>query len=804
MGKKYAIIHDSLAKEIAQKASVKTRRFRQIKAVLKQSIERNKLLDKSDLQEIKVLQQDFALSEKELILIQKSKQQILLKFIVIAITIFTILAITAFALWFRWQSNQEAQRAEARRLAFIARQELNQKNATTALRLTALANQYQESPIVSTVLSDAFHQNYNGIPFLLKQLQLPPSTKQVEFISDTTLLSLSENGQLNQLNLEGKIIKEIGSFPQVNSFEIGQQQVLLPNGNAILVMDFLGTLTATINLPAQQKVKSIFAIPFADEYGLITQAGQFLFYPNQQAVNPISFPYHFQETETIQALHFSKVDTSIMLWGKTNTAYGVAAFLYKWHPADSTFEQLDIFPFETKDMFILNQNSIVDIEKGWAYSLTGEEEFMESQTRLTKIANNQKGILSTNSDNEIKWWSPQGQLIAYLKQSESTLNNIAISQTGTSFLSLSEIGILNIWSLKHPLLQEIKTIAPIISMETNPERKEILLALADTSIQLLHFDEKISQVFKGHQAAIKGAIFLHEEHLLSYGADNIAIIWKRNGAKVTNLKGHQDEVNFATFNAKKTLIATCSKDQTVRLWDSQGNCLDTLPHPDFIDFATFSSDGYRLLTTCRDNQPRLWKNGKESVFAGHDSTYQYSVLHAVFSPDEQTILSASGEGNSILWDLNGQIRQQFSGHSYWVNAVQFAPNEAKMITASQDKTAALWNLDGTLITSLLGHTDGVKAANFSKNGQHLLTYSTDGTAKLWNLRGELLANYWHNAPIVNAYFLPNNRILTASKDGQIRFWLSPTGILDYLTKNPLPEFLDRERRKYALEKDGIH
>jgi len=797
MNKKYAIIHDSLAKEIAGEASLRTRRIRQMKAVLKQSIERNKLLDKKDLQEVKQLKQDFLLSAEEQLLIQKSTRQLILKTAIIAFTIFTLLAITGFALWFKWQSNQEARRAEARRLAFIARQELQQKNATTALQLATLATQYQESPIVNTVLSDAFHQSYHGIPFLLTQLKLAPTTKQVHFLSDTTLLSLQAGGQLEVLNFNGKKLSHFGTFPSINSIVVGHQQILIPDKDTLRIVDFLGNLITKIALSNQQELQSFYSSPNSEQFSLVTKNGQIYVYPSPTE-SPIIFPKEFEETASIEELQFSKNNQELLVYGKNNTAYGVEAFLYKWLLKDTVFENLALFPYETKDIFILNQDSIVDTEKGWLYAQDTNESFMEAQTRLTKIAHHSRLILSTNSNNEVKLWNKEGKLQAFLKQSEVKTRHIAISKNGQYFLSLAENGELDIWTNKHPLLPDINTASEIISMELDATKTQILLSLADTTVQLLNLEGKKIQIFKEHQAPLNGAIFLNKEQILSFSEDATAIIWKIDGSKLVTLKGHQEDINFATFNPTANLIATCSKDQTVRIWNRKGACLDTLKHPDFIDHIVFSTNGKLFLTACRDNKARIWKQGKSIELIGHDSTYRYSLLQVQFSPDEKRILAASGDGNSILWDLEGHIIQEFKAHSDWVNAIQFSPDGQYLLTASEDRTALLWQLDGEIQTSFIGHTAAIQGGRFSENGQTILTYSTDGTTKLWNWQGELLANYWHDSPIINAYFLPNNQVLTVSKNGIIRLWISPKGIIEYLKANPIPDFRTKEKTKFAL------
>jgi WD40 repeat protein len=155
------------------------------------------------------------------------------------------------------------------------------------------------------------------------------------------------------------------------------------------------------------------------------------------------------------------------------------------------------------------------------------------------------------------------------------------------------------------------------------------------------------------------------------------------------------------------------------------------------------------------------------------------VLDLALSPDGRTVVTSGyGSGGIItFWDALGQVPPvPVEKHTDRVWMVAFSPDGQTLASASWDGTLGLWNVKERRNLALLrGHKTDLSSVAFSPDGRTVATSSQDTTVRLWNLttRREV-AVLRHPGNVYPLVFSPDGQWLASGSAGRIHFWHAPT------------------------------
>ncbi|WP_199248296.1 toll/interleukin-1 receptor domain-containing protein [[Phormidium] sp. ETS-05] len=237
-------------------------------------------------------------------------------------------------------------------------------------------------------------------------------------------------------------------------------------------------------------------------------------------------------------------------------------------------------------------------------------------------------------------------------------------------------------------------------------------------------------------------------------------LWKADGTLVATLMEKNNGWASVDLSPDSqtvlTVTADDNEDYTVKLWQADGTLIETLMEksPDMPHWR-FSNDGQMVALLDSDGEVKLWNANGTSIATQNYNT-QGSKRIAGFSPDNQTLVLVS-QKNITLWNPDGSqkpvvIRTEHKGD---ISQVVFSPDGQTIATASYDNTVKLWQRNGQLITTYTNDR-GVQELYFSTDGKLLASVDEKKTVTWRRIDGmteleplvekgcQWLAGYLHN------------------------------------------------------------
>ncbi|KAJ1535955.1 Guanine nucleotide-binding protein subunit beta-2-like 1, partial [Cladochytrium tenue] len=197
--------------------------------------------------------------------------------------------------------------------------------------------------------------------------------------------------------------------------------------------------------------------------------------------------------------------------------------------------------------------------------------------------------------------------------------------------------------------------------------------------------------------------------------------------------GHTNDVLSVSFSPDNRQIVSGSRDKTIKLWNTLGECKFNL-----------TEDGHTEWTSCVRFSP---------------------------NPANPVIVSAGWDKLVKVWDVTKcKLKTNHYGHTGYVSTVTISPDGSLCASGGKDGITMLWDLNEGKHLYSLEAEDVINALVFSPN-RYWLCVATASGIKIWDLeRRSIVDEVKPEFPdLKNKFSIPQPISLAWSADGQTLF-----------------------------------
>lgn len=373
--------------------------------------------------------------------------------------------------------------------------------------------------------------------------------------------------------------------------------------------------------------------------------------------------------------------------------------------------------------------------------------------------------------------------------------HLAVSPNG-NVIAFATDTTLSLMNVNGQLLDSFSFEDRVAAIQFSKNQQQIMVAFDTGAVFWFNWIEKQEQKASIYKRAINGICSI-DKNTTVYFVDNEVSVWQNQIDLIKRWKAHTEPI--ISYAANKNYIATAAVNDSLKLWDTQGNLVQQIPT--LVQAVALLNKGLvvvnqqneLLLFSLKGNlisKERLPQQQLLKMEVWHDNNNYYPVLLLTFSDGrirkwqvnknrfvqassqvqfditDNYLLSANNKHEISLWSYGHvpPLEWTIPAHTNTINAIAFKPNGSQLASAASDSLLKLWSPFGKLAEQKNSSNAELSALASSKDGTYLLGATKNASAFVILPNGKTVALNGHTQAITHALFLPNNDMLTAANN----------------------------------------
>ncbi len=285
---------------------------------------------------------------------------------------------------------------------------------------------------------------------------------------------------------------------------------------------------------------------------------------------------------------------------------------------------------------------------------------------------------------------------------------------------------------------------------------------------------QIKSILTGHTEEITALSWSPNGMLLASGSrDRTVRLWHASDLHTTLVyNGHRAAVLAVAWNPQSTLLASGGRDNQLQVWNTTGNILRQSPLPGAaISTIAWRPGGEQILIGTLGNGLHSFSlQTNKILLKGNNAVIRVIAI----SPDGNFIATGIADGRVAITNLTGAAIAQTRYHENHRGAVlslAWSPDSTKLASGGVDKTVQIMSISTARVIATLQHNGAVNGIAWEPTASdRLATASTDGTLRIWTFESSKYDIYEGQAGALTTATWGTQGLATGSASAKIIVW----------------------------------